>query len=493
MAKQRFRRVRDGARAMRETLRVVSSGERPVVLTESQMQDLQNETVGWTRLSAGKRDLAAWDQSKMQEVAFYLSRNNHMAQRVLDIIEDFVVGDGIQVTARNDRVQDAIAELWDDPVNDFDRLNGTRCREWQLWGEICLPVTESRDGFVRVGWIDPALIETVRPHPKTGLPGELVMTRDGEDMTGKKTLRIISWNDKTGLLEGDCFFRTINASLGGRRGVSELFTAADWIDALDEVLFSQIDRVRILNSHIWDVTATGADQATVDKLTRLYAEPPEPGTVRVHNEKIEWKALSPQFGAYEMSRQAKDLQAYVLGGLGVPSHWYGSGDEANLATAAVMAEPTRKMLKRKQKEFTSLIGDILTYGLQQMSVNGSLAGVPEDEMLDFEVTIPDFSGPDIAKVGASVGGVITAIQSAEDSKYISKQTARSLAASVFAELGAEIDPDQEGQDIEEDEAAARGAQGAQDVAQEQARNDALAQAKAAAQAQEDARAAAGAG
>lgn len=440
--------LREAFGAFGQALSIARAGGEVLVAEADEMAALAEESAGWSRLTGSDRDLTSWDQTRMQEVAFHLYRKSHLAKRILGLIEDFVVGDGIQVTADNDAVQDAIADFWDDPVNAMDRLNGMRVREWQLWGEICLPVTEARGGFVRIGWIDPQFIDQVLPNPRSGLPGQIVLTSEGARSARKEVLKVISWDDEKAEFVGDCFFGSINCPLGGRRGVSELYAAADWIDAHEEVLFTQIDRARLLNSHIWDVELMGANQTKIDAWLKKHGKPPEPGSIRAHNEKIKWTALSPQLGAYEVSRQAKDLQDYILGGLGIPSHWYGAGDSENLATAAVMGEPARKMLKRKQKEYTFLLRDIISYSLWRRKAAGTLA-VPDEDLDKFTVTIPDFSGPDIAKVGSSVSQLIAAVSAAEDAGYVAKDTARSLVAILFSELGAEIDPDDEAEKVED--------------------------------------------
>lgn len=427
---------------------ILKSGELPVVMSESEMSDIAADEVGYRRLTDNSnRDLAAWDQKRMQDVAYYLYRRNHLGRRVVHLVEDFVVGSGVQVTATEKEVQSAIDTFWKDPVNDCESLNGPRVREWQLWGEICLPVTEASDGRIRIGWIDPGFIDKVEPDPRTGLPGILTLTTAGAESVTKKELRVISFDDKEQAQVGDCFFSAINSCLGGRRGVSEIYTAADWIDALEEILFSSVDRSRLLNSFIWDVTLEGFNEARIKAWMKKNMSPPGPASIRAHNQKVTWKAEAPSMQAYETSRQSKDLLAYTLGGLGIPSHWYGAGDDANLATAAVMAEPTRRMLKRKQREFTALMTKVISYQLQRLAAVGSLSA----KDLTFEVKIPDFSGPDIAKSGAAVAQAIAAVQSAEESLYVSKRTARSLAAVVLGELGPEIDPDEESAEIEKEQ------------------------------------------
>lgn len=443
-------KLRDAITILRDVRSVVAAGQRPTVVAEGDLEDLAAEEVGYRRITDNaKRDLTTWDHARMLDIAYYIYRRNHLGRRVIHLIEDFVVGSGIQVSAKNEELQDAIETFWKDPVNGMEILNGPRVREWQLWGEICLPVRERPDGFLRLGWIDPSFIKEVKPSPATGLPGTLDLTTGGEELLGKASLRVISFNEESQRLEGDCFFETINSCLGGRRGVSEIYTAADWIDALEEILFSSVDRSRLLNSFIWDVTLDGFNETQVKAWLKRNSSPPAPASIRAHNQKVKWQAEAPTMQAYETSRQSKDLLAYTLGGLGIPSHWYGAGDEANLATAAVMAEPTRRMLKRKQREFSNLLQKILEYQIERLVLKGTLK-VPEEERV-FEVKIPDFSGPDIAKSGAAIAQAIAAIQSAEESGYISKRTARNLAAATLGELGPEIDPDAQEEEVEKEQ------------------------------------------
>ncbi len=468
-------RARASVSAMREAWRISRDGGEVVLAEAADIADLALEDAGWTKMGASARDLSPWDHKAMMNAAFHLYRTNLLGARIITLIEDFTVGDGIKVTSKNETIQEAIDDFWNDPANRMDELNPVRMREWQIWGEICLPVTESPGGFTRIGWIDPVYIDRIIPNVEMGGAGELVLTDAGARIAQKKTLKVIAWNDATGSMDGDCFFRKINSVQNAHRGISELFRPADWIEELDRMQFNAVERSELLNAFIWDVTATGAGKTEVARLQKKYAKPPDAASVHVHNEKIEWKAQSPQLGAYENSRMADDMRDHILGGAGLPSMWYGNGNSENLATAKTMSEPTKKMLTRKRNEFAWLITDIVKYSLIRRRAANTLS-VGDDEIEDFEVTMPDFSGPDIATAGAAVAQVVTAAQVAEEQEYISKRTARRIVAVGFGQLGIDIDPEEEEKEITADVEARQKREEEEGLKAEQERQNMLAKA-----------------
>ncbi len=416
----------------------------------SGLGSLQKEDIGWRRAGGGSNvdgTIEPWNHATHQKVALRIFQQHHMGRRLLTLIADFVIGDGISVQAKHDdegikqQVQDAIDEFWVDPINDMDRRNEQRCIEWNLWGEICMPIKRNdATGGLRVGWINPQNIENVIPHPITGLPHLVVLHDHAAKLVGMKELVVASYDIEEEAILGDCFYGEINTVIGGGRGVSELYTAGDWLDVLDNTLKAHADRGKIDSYFIWDVTLTGmSDEEVVDWIETHGKKKPKPNSIRAHNEKVEWKAVSPALGSADMSEHIRTIKSYIMGGCGLPNHWFGSGDDANLATATAMGEPTRKNLKRKQKQFKFLLTDMIRHLLYSKIAAGQITGLNMDEGDPFEVQIPDLSGPDIAKVGSAMVQIGQAIAAAEEAGYVSHDTAVELFATIAAETGLEID------------------------------------------------------
>jgi len=419
---------------------------------------LETEVIGFRQYGGSIHDMREWDHSRMLKTVLSLYRRDHMARRLLNIIVDFVIGDGIAIQAKHkdestqQEIKAIIDEFWNDQTNQIERNIEEWCTGWHLWGEICLPIRRNEvDGRVRLGWIDSEAIAKVLNDPFTQRPALIEISDSYETAVGQKTLSVASRDDQTGVWSGDCFFRAMNTVIGQSRGVSELYTSADWFDVLDQAMLHASDRVKLLNQFMWDVTMDDATQEQCDEAARLYRLMPQsPNLVRVHNQHTKWEAIAPQLNSYENTNHAKLLRTHILGGWGYPNHWFGDGSDANLATAAMMSEPTRKALRRKQQQFRWLIQDIIRFVLSSAKEAKQLPSTLDLSVDPFTVQIPDFSGPDIAKVGAAVASITATIQAAEQNGYISHDTAIEMFASVSAETGFEIDPAAEKTKIETD-------------------------------------------
>lgn len=463
--------------AARTVYGAAGSGRALVIAEASAMTQLALDEVGYRRAGGGWQEngIEPWNHTRHQAVALRLFQKHHMARRLLHLITDFVVGDGITVAAKTDdeatqkAYQLLLDEFWNDPINAMDKTNEQRCIEWNLWGEICMPVRRNEQtGQIRLGWITPRAIEAVEPDVVTGQPAWIVLTAQAAEAVGRPRLSVIRVRDDVdgmpdGVIEGDCFYRAINTPWGADRGISELYTAADWLDVLDNTLRAHADRAKLDSYFIWDVTLHGADEPTVAAWVAANADKrPKPNSIRAHNEKVEWKCVSPALGSADMAEHIRTLKTYIMGGFGYPNHWFGSGDDANLATAAVMSEPTRKNLRRKQKQFKGLMVDVLKYVMASYQAAGRLPREYDTMGEPFDVQIPDLSGPDIAKVGAAMTQIAAAIQVAEENGWISHDTAMEMFAAIASETGLTIDPAAEREKVDEDDRA--GAQDDKDAA-----------------------------
>lgn len=461
MAKIKFTEKLKASTAGFRTVWEAASGGKAVCIVEAQsMKQLFEEEEQFRRIGGGALPNTAvkpFTHDKAQDVSLKLYQQDHMGRRLLGLIADFIVGDGITVAAKHqdenlqEQIQQEINIFWDDPVNAMDRMTPQRIEEWHLWGEICMPVQRNEaNGRIRIGWITPRSITDVVPDPMTGHPGRLVLTDQAARAVGQKELQVVSFTD--GVFSGDAFYYGMNTVRGGGRGLPELFTAADLISIYNNTLRAQADRAKMDSMFLWDITVEGASETECEALEKkLNKNPIRPNTNRVHNGKVKWQCVTPNLGSFEFDQHLKTLKGFIMGGFGIPNHWFGSGDDANLATASVMSEPTRKSLKRKQKMVGYMIGDIIRYMLASVQAAGGLQGLNLDDGDPFEVNIPDISGPDIAKVGSAVVQVVNAVTTAIDSGLVSKDTGMDLFAAVAGELGIEIDPSTEREKIEADE------------------------------------------
>ena len=71
-------------------------------------------------LTGSNRDLTPVTQDRMINVAAYLYDTNLTAARMIEIVRDYVIGDGITYTCENEDVKTILDNHWDDPINNWE-------------------------------------------------------------------------------------------------------------------------------------------------------------------------------------------------------------------------------------------------------------------------------------------------------------------------------------------------------------------------------------
>lgn len=188
----------------------------------------------WRSLTSDNiRDLNILTQRRMQDVAFYLYDSNPMAGRIIEIIEDFVIGDGFTFSAVDPDVKEVLENFWNDPDNNLDEEMNVNVVELFLFGELCLPVwVNSANGAVKLSYVDPKSILKITKEPNNPKINKTLIWKKPSG-TIERELKIINVDRNTrsktyGYLVGECFYSTINKVSSATRGRSALLRVADW-------------------------------------------------------------------------------------------------------------------------------------------------------------------------------------------------------------------------------------------------------------------------
>ncbi len=253
---------------------------------------------------ATMRDLNPAMHQRMQQVCFFLFMTTPFGKRIVRVMVDYIVGEGFKPIAEDPQVQEVIDKFWKHPKNNMEESLDTYAVETLVFGELCLPVAVNPvDGFVTLGYVDPQSIDAVEfGLMQTAVSQEITLAtavklreRGGE--TEGRRLEIINVDEDVnaatfGEMKGDCFYFAINKAKSASRGISELFSLADWIDVFDNMIFDFADRVRLLNSFVWHYIAKGADATQVNKLRdQVMKSPPRQGGIEVTNDQAIQTAL----------------------------------------------------------------------------------------------------------------------------------------------------------------------------------------------------------
>lgn len=436
---------------------------------------------GWRRLggdglsSQNERDLSPMAQDRMQKVAEHLWQSNLLANRLVELPLAYLLAEGVALQCVDEDHQKLLNAFWSDPINNWPLKLTPRVRALGLLGEQCyIANVRDGDGFVRLGYLDPRQIATVVTDPDNPeQPIGVVTKRDnrgrqhkyrvivlGEDaeLFSANTVRIRAEE----FADGECLLYQLNKFPNGSRGRSDLLGQIDWLDAYDDFLFNELDRIGYLRSFVWDVTLTGADPQAVEDYQKKF-KAPAPNSTFVHNDSVKLEAKSPSLQAADTSESARLLRNHVLAGGTMPEHWFGGGGDVNRAVGAEMGEPTFKTYSARQNFLKLMLEEIGRFVLWRAAqVHGERPDWAEDK---WQVTavFPELVNRDVTKFAAAMQSVVTAVVQMIDAGLLTEETALKLVADVAQRFGQDFDAKTELESARKEQAARKAKTDAEDV------------------------------
>ena len=412
--------------------------------------------VGWRRLTgAPTRELPMMDQGRAIEVAYWLWKTNPMARWIVEITTAFATAKGAPYTCENEDVKKVMDGFWYDAVNRLDLAWEGFVRELGIYGEQIWPVfVAEQTGRVRIGYVDPAHIQSIHADPENvrikigvkvggvngGRPREYRIVLDEE---AESFLSPSGRYERESFSDGLCFYFTINALTNEMRGTSDLFTVADHLDNYEQIIWDSSEKHARFNAFFYDVTVNGADEKELQDKRDRY-QPPKTGEAFIHNEQVKAEAINPDMKSLDSDAAARMHRNHILGAVGLPEHWYGGGGDVNRATAAEMDAPARKMIQGRQEKTKNMLEVMFDFVIGRAIAAGYLR-VTEEEAYDYEVQTPELSDKDVSKLSTMLSQVAQSLVSAETQGWISKDEAAKAYAYFLAFVGYEYTPEEVGQ------------------------------------------------
>lgn len=418
---------------------------------------LDSDDWQYRKLTSGarlqRRDLTPLQHDRMLQVTWYLWEQNPFARRLVTLMTDLIIGEGVQVEALDERIQEVIDKTWNHRINQF----ATRIREFHnflsLTGELILPVTQNTiSGRPVFGFIDPYQVKDVEPVEGNILIPDVLVLKDREGKAGER-LKIVREDPETGRLSGEVFYFAINKLPNSLRGRSDLLPLADWLDLYDQYLFAEVERLQLLSAFVWDYTIKGGDDKKI-KAKLADFPTPKPGSVFGHNENETLEARTPDLKAQDRSEVATMLRKHIGGSMGFPMTYLGDSDSNN-ATIQGQNDVLMKTPSARQKEFRTLIDLMVRFAIEGST--GKNPALFMDAKTDFRINMPEIAAKDISRAATALGQVVAANDTAINNKTISRQAAVAIQAAITKHLGIELNPSeiQEQVENETDEAQER--------------------------------------
>jgi len=418
-------------------------------ITSAISRDKEDE--GWRRITdvARSRNLAPIKQDRMIRVVDWLEERNPQAKRILKLIADFTLGDGLRFQAKDENVQRILEKFWEN--NQLDLNQFQKIEDLSKYGELIFEVyVDKQNGEVILQDVDPESIAEVIVQDLGYQRIEKVKLKQGsskeilEVMHVNRKLRVIK-DENGNIIEtrepnkiyGDLFFFRINKGTFATRGKSDLLPIADWLDKYDKTLFTMTERISFLLAFVWDIMIEGANEQQLrNRLRELQMNPPKPGSFQVHNDREQWKAVSPDLRAQDLTNFFKLLEEQLTSGSGLPYHWlFGFGDTTNRATALAMSEPVHKMIKRRQGYILYMFSFIFDYVIQQ-AIDHQILSPGVDK--DYDIVLPDPSKAEVFQTAETVQKLVPALSVAVTNGLLDTETARRLLSNILGEFGIEV-------------------------------------------------------
>ena len=431
----------------------------------------------YKRLTKTARDLDPITDDRARTLAFQMYETNPLAKRIIELTRDWVLGEGVTVQVQPDRDskrgerrqterQEIIDRFWTDPHNRMDLTLFTKVLELGLWGEQCYPVSVNpANGAVRLGYIDPAQINAIITHDRD-MTQIIAVELKGVGGAPKERFKVVSVDENpdspsfgrmVGLVPGEtfradgetrqymgaCLFFAINKVTGASRGRSDLLCLIDWLDAIDQLHMNEVDRAILIKSFVWDVTLTGSSQ---DEITRRLAEigVPKPGSVRGHNERETWSAVSPNMNAWDHSHTIDVLLNHIAAGAGLPKTWLSGTIDVNKATAQELGEPAFKRMTARQRYIKHLIESLAQFVLDQAELAGRIGRRAHRPGVypmawPLKAVMPEIRSKDMKTAAETIAASATGLVTMVNAGILDQDSAQEIAVVLAGEVGVEID------------------------------------------------------
>jgi hypothetical protein len=351
-------------------------------------------------------------------------RANPLAFRIIELTTSYVLGRGLSIDAAPQRVNTFVQQFWTHPLNAMPSRIYELLNEISITGDLFVTFhTNAYDGMTYVRVIPSQLIDEIETAPNDAsqeLRYHQIASLPAATATGALT-RTQPDSDRWWTPD-EMHHYSINRMAGTTRGQGDLVTILPWLRRYKDWLTDRVIINKYKSAYLWDVTLTGANEATVKAKQQAMAVPPAPGSVIYHNEAETWKAIKPEIGADDVSEDGKAMRTIIATGAGLPLHFLSEGSDVNRATATEMGEPTRRHYEKRQLVLRAIITDILTTAIERARAAGSLTVSSRKYTLDVE--FPDLTTTDNLQLAQATGAAINALQLARNEGWLDDVTAR---------------------------------------------------------------------
>lgn len=372
--------------------------------------ELALEDSGWSQLGGDyDREFSRAALDTIARTARLYWLKNPLVKRAVYTQTSYVFGQGMEVSADDEAVDEVIADFMDDPKN-VAELTGHQARmlketELQIEANLFLVLfTNKSTGRVRVRSIPPHQIKRIVKNPDDAKEPwyylrewdeprhmgstEMVTRRayypDFRYQVRKRRPKTI---DGIEVMVEEVYHVKVNALSDMDFGVSEVYAAIDWARAYKEFLEDWATLVKALSRFAWKAVSKAGAKGIEAAKAKLDAGmpvgtdplsaslPPAAGSVLFTNDAIDISPI-PKSGATTSATDGRRMLLMVSAATGIFEHYFGDPSTGNLATATAMERPMELMFRDRQELWRGVFSDLCAYATEQSIVapSGALTG-----------------------------------------------------------------------------------------------------------------------
>jgi hypothetical protein len=406
--------------------------------------------VGWQAETIGSfHDKTAEEIQKAYGNALTAWRKNPMAWRIVNTVSNFVLGDGITVTAKNKTIKRFVESFWSDELNQITN----KLQEWsdELSRAGTLIILLFRDPVTGSSWVRELPVDRVKKLETRTNDYQTITAvvekprRVGEEEKVWPTMFHTNANESDAV----ALVFTVNKPVGALLGEGDLTSILPWLQRYSRMLE---DRVRLhwaLRMFYWFVTVP---EDKVEETRKRYSKPPRDGTIIVKSKGEEWDVKAPAVRGQDAGHDMHSVRRMIYAGSNLPSHWFAEQDASNLATARATQSPTERFLRRRQLYFIHILLTVIHTAYTRAYQVGKVSKKPPQKPLDeiYIVNVADISRDDNMQLAQAGRDMARAFRlTAENLPGKSRSLSTKFLNIILKAMGEKVDDDEIAQIINE--------------------------------------------
>jgi capsid protein len=379
------------------------------LLEESGPTPVADEAGNWAPLGAGKSTTTDMARSDLRSQARALVQTNPYARNLLRLLEVYVAGPGLTVTAVaretnsvEATVLAACQERWAEFLADNRRHFSFRETARRTWrdGECFLRFYARPGATPTVRYIDPEWIGDDGPHELD--QGVIAATEDVETVLAYRRLSPVTGAAMETIPADDVLHLRVNADSNEKRGVTIFAPVLESLASFEKWLETELQARKLQASIVlWRKVQGSASQAAAlaeaatsgsgnDPFGAIRKERYKPGSILTTPQSTELQFLQPQTNFGDAVPLGRLMLLGIAAGAGVPEFMLSAdASNANYSSTMVAEGPAVKLFESEQRFFA----DELTWLWRRVIADAAEQGLLPADVL--EQVRPQWSFPDL--------------------------------------------------------------------------------------------------